>query len=65
MKVSSAEDVVRSIRSGMRVFVHGAAATPAGLLDALVGRASELRDVEPGGDAMCCASAQESEARCC
>ncbi len=25
----------------------------------------ELRTVEPGGDAMCCASAPESAARCC
>ena len=27
--------------------------------------AGQLRDVEPDGDAMCCASAPESEARCC
>ena len=27
--------------------------------------AGELRTVEPGEDAMCCASAPESEARCC
>lgn len=27
--------------------------------------AGELRAVEPGEDAMCCASAPESEARCC
>jgi predicted enzyme related to lactoylglutathione lyase len=27
--------------------------------------AGQLRDVEPGTDAMCCASAPESEARCC
>ena len=27
--------------------------------------AGELRSVEPGADAMCCGSAQESAARCC
>jgi catechol 2,3-dioxygenase-like lactoylglutathione lyase family enzyme len=27
--------------------------------------AGQLRTVEPGGDAMCCASAPESAARCC
>jgi catechol 2,3-dioxygenase-like lactoylglutathione lyase family enzyme len=27
--------------------------------------AGELRTVEPGADAMCCAAAPESEARCC
>jgi hypothetical protein len=35
----SAADAVRSLKSGMRVFVHGAAATPTPLLDALVGDA--------------------------
>ena len=33
----SAADAVRAIPSGARVFVHGAAATPTPLLDALVG----------------------------
>ena len=32
----SADDAVAAIQSGMRVFVHGAAATPTPLLDALV-----------------------------
>jgi len=36
--VSSPEDAIASIRSGMRVFVHGAAATPTPLLDALAAR---------------------------
>ena len=27
--------------------------------------AGQLREVEPGGDAMCCSSAPESAARCC
>lgn len=43
---ASALQVVRQIQSGQRVFVHGGAATPSALLDALVARASELRDVE-------------------
>ena len=40
----TADDAVAVLRSGMRVFVHGAAATPTPLLDALV-RQSSLRDV--------------------
>ena len=42
----TAEEAVRIVRSGDRVFVHGVAATPHVLLDALVARASELQDVE-------------------
>src|SRR5687768_12491608 len=44
-KTTAAEAVGR-IQSGQRVFVHGGAATPQVLLDALVARARELRDVE-------------------
>jgi acyl-CoA hydrolase len=40
----TADEAVATIRSGMRVFVHGAAATPTPLLEALV-RNRELRDV--------------------
>lgn len=47
MKVSvSAEEAVKAIKSGQRVFVHGAAMTPVELVAALSARASELRDVE-------------------
>ncbi len=42
----SAADAVRLIQSGQRVFVHGGAATPGVLLDALVADAARLRDVE-------------------
>ena len=42
----SAEEAVKSIQSGDRVLVHGSAATPKLLLDALTKRASELREVE-------------------
>jgi acyl-CoA hydrolase len=45
MRIVSAAEAVADIRSGEQVFVHGAAATPSVLLDALVARASELRDV--------------------
>ncbi len=42
----SPEEAVRLIQSGDRVFVHGSAATPKLLLDALAKRADELRGVE-------------------
>ncbi len=41
---NSPADAVNLIRSGMRIFVHGAAATPITLLDALAAR-EDLRDV--------------------
>jgi acyl-CoA hydrolase len=42
----SAEDAVKIIQSGNRVFVHGSAATPMHILEALQKRCGELRDVE-------------------
>ncbi len=45
MRVVSAAEAVASVRSGDQVYVQCAAATPSVLLDALVARASELRDV--------------------
>jgi 4-hydroxybutyrate CoA-transferase len=45
MRIVSAEDAVAGIRSSQQIFVHGGAATPSVLLDALVRRADELRDV--------------------
>lgn len=42
----SAAEAVQHIRSGDRVFLHGAAATPQVLLGALVERAGQLSDVE-------------------
>ena len=42
----SAADAVASVRSGNRIFIHGVAAAPHVLINALVDRASELRDVE-------------------
>jgi len=41
-----AADAVASVRSGDRVFIHGVAAAPHVLINALVDRASDLRDVE-------------------
>lgn len=43
---SNAAAAVACVRSGDRIFVHGAAATPNRLLEGLVERAAELREVE-------------------
>ena len=40
------EQAVSGIKSGDRIYIHSAAATPQSLVKALVGRASELRGVE-------------------
>lgn len=45
-RMISAEDAVGIIRSGNRVFLHTAAATPQRLIAAMVARSAELRDVE-------------------
>jgi 4-hydroxybutyrate CoA-transferase len=45
MRIVSAPEAVAGITSGQQVFVHGGAATPTTLLEALAARASELRDV--------------------
>lgn len=45
MRIVTADEAVAGIQSGQQVFVHGGAATPSVLLDALVGRATDLRDV--------------------
>ena len=45
MRIVTAEEAVAGIQSGEQIYLHGAAATPSVLLDALVARASELRDV--------------------
>lgn len=42
----SAEEAVAGIRSGMRVFVHSAAAAPQILLKALAQRGNEIKDIE-------------------
>ncbi len=47
MSVSkTVEHALEAIQSGDRVFIHGGAATPHVLIDAMVARASELRNVE-------------------
>ncbi len=45
-KTTTADEAVKAIRSGDRVFIHGVAAAPARLIDAMTRRAPELRDVE-------------------
>ncbi|MEI6847347.1 MAG: acetyl-CoA hydrolase/transferase C-terminal domain-containing protein [Chlorobiaceae bacterium] len=42
----TAEDAVAEIKSGNRVFLHTAAATPQRLIEAMVARSGELRNVE-------------------
>ena len=43
---STAEEAVKLIKSGDRVFIHTAAAAPAQLIQAMTDRHSELKDVE-------------------
>jgi len=45
-KLITADQAVECVKSGDRVFFHGMAATPTKLIEALVGRSGELRDVE-------------------
>lgn len=45
-KYSTAEEAVRIVENGNRVFIHGSAATPLSLLNALLNRAGEIKDVE-------------------
>ena len=43
---TSAEQALKAVKSGDRVFIHGSAATPVCLIKALQQRHCELRDVE-------------------
>jgi len=45
-KYIPAEEAVKIIESGNRVFIHGSAATPLKLIDALLKRAGEINNVE-------------------
>lgn len=44
--MKSAEEAVKAVESGNRVFIQGSAATPSRLLNALLARKSELHNVE-------------------
>jgi acetyl-CoA hydrolase len=46
VKVVDAAEATAGIRSGDHVYVHGGSATPSALLDALVARAPDLKDVK-------------------
>lgn len=46
MRIVTASEAVGGVRSGQRVFVHGGAATPTTLLEALAARRNELQNVE-------------------
>ena len=45
-KICSPDEALNRVHSGNRVWIHTGCATPEPLLEALVGRAKELRDVE-------------------
>lgn len=45
-KQKNAADLIHHIQSGNRIFVHGGAAVPLKLIDALIEQAERLRDVE-------------------
>jgi acyl-CoA hydrolase len=49
MRIVTPDEAVARIESGDRIYLHGAAATPSVLLDALVRRADELADVRTVG----------------
>jgi len=46
VKYISAEEAVKPIQSGQRVFIHGSAATPMAIVRALQNRHAELTDIE-------------------
>ncbi|GAB3509029.1 acetyl-CoA hydrolase/transferase C-terminal domain-containing protein [Spirosoma knui] len=46
LPLTTPEQAVTAIQSGNRVFIHSVAQTPHVLINAMVGRASELKDVE-------------------
>ena len=46
MKITSANEAVKHIKSNDRIYIHAAAATPTLLTNALTERAGELKNVE-------------------
>jgi acyl-CoA hydrolase len=66
-RASSAADVVSAVRSGTNLFIHGACATPAPLLDALCGRHDlaevKLYHLHTAGPAPFAAGGREKEFR--
>jgi acyl-CoA hydrolase len=46
IKYQSAEEAVKAVKSGQRVFLHGSASTPVHLIKALLKRSNELKNVE-------------------
>ena len=46
MRRATSAEAAAEVRSGQRIYLHGGAATPLALLEALMGRAEDLRDVE-------------------
>lgn len=46
MQTGSLEEAAALVQSGQRIYLHGGAAVPTALMDAVVARAPELRDVQ-------------------
>ena len=46
LKYTTPEEAVMLVESGNRVFIHGSAATPVILVNALLARAGTIKDVE-------------------
>ena len=46
IKIVNPEEAVSCVKSNQRIFIHGSAATPLSLLDALADRKYELKNVE-------------------
>ncbi len=46
IRYTTAEEAVRLVESGNRVFLHGSAATPVKLIEALLKRAGTIKDIE-------------------
>ncbi|MEZ4572759.1 MAG: hypothetical protein R2849_21070 [Thermomicrobiales bacterium] len=46
MRITSADEAVKAVQSGDRVYIHEAAMAPVSLIEALARRLSELHDVE-------------------
>src|SRR3954471_11529690 len=46
VQYTTAEEAVKLVKSGDKVFIHGSAATPLSLVNALLNRANEITNVE-------------------
>jgi 4-hydroxybutyrate CoA-transferase len=70
MKILSAEEAIQIVASNQNIFIHGAAATPFTLIEALLKRYEELRNINlyhihTDGDASFCEEKYSSSFRSC